>query len=68
MSLRDNDLDLLKMLGKSKKHIIPETNIAPENGWLEDDRFLLGGLPFGGLFNGFSWRFSVVQSVKNHRP
>ena len=21
---------------------LPETNIAPENGWLEDDRFLLG--------------------------
>ena len=21
---------------------LPETNVAPENGWLEDDRFLLG--------------------------
>ena len=24
---------------------LPETNIAPENGWLEDDRFLSGWLP-----------------------
>ena len=23
-------------------HTLPETNIAPENGWLEYDRFLLG--------------------------
>ena len=27
---------------------LPETNIAPENGWLEYDRFLLGP----GLFSG----------------
>ena len=27
---------------------LPETNIAPENGWLEDDPFLLGP----GLFSG----------------
>ena len=26
---------------------LPETNIAPENGWLEYDRFLLGP----GLFS-----------------
>ncbi len=32
----------------SLKH--PETNIAPENGWLEYDRFLLGP----GLFSGAS--------------
>ena len=29
---------------------LPETNIVPENGWLEYDRFLLGHL---GLFSGF---------------
>ena len=28
----------------------PETNIAPENGWLEDDRFLLGPSLFSGAF------------------
>ena len=28
-------------------HTLPETNISPENGWLEDDRFLLG---FGPIF------------------
>ncbi len=30
------------------KGTLPETNISPENGWLEDDRFLLGP----GLFSG----------------
>ena len=29
---------------------LPETNIAPENGWLEDDRFLLGPGLFSGAF------------------
>jgi len=30
-------------LPKGKNAItLPETNIVPENGWLEDDRFLLG--------------------------
>ena len=29
-------------------HTLPETNIAPENGWLEYDPFLLGF----GLFSG----------------
>ena len=27
---------------------LPETNISPENGWLEYDRFLLGFGPFSG--------------------
>ena len=27
---------------------LPETNLAPENGWLEDDPFLLGFGPFSG--------------------
>ena len=27
---------------------LPETNIAPENGWLEDDPFLLAVGPFSG--------------------
>ena len=31
-----------------KKHTLPETNIAPENGWLEYDRFLLGNPIFRG--------------------
>ena len=39
----------------SKNHTLPETNIAPENGCLEYDRFLLGRL---GLFSGaFAVRF-----------
>ena len=29
-------------------HTIPETNIAPENGWLEYDCFLLGWPIFSG--------------------
>ena len=29
-------------------HTLPETNMSPENGWLEDDRFLLGFGPFSG--------------------
>ena len=33
-----------------KKQTLPESNIfAPENGWLEDDCFLLGRLYFQGL-------------------
>ena len=31
-------------------YTLPETNIAPENVWLEDDHFLLGP----GLFSGAS--------------
>ncbi len=27
---------------------LPKTNVAPENGWLEDDPFLLGFSPFSG--------------------
>ena len=34
--------------GKKGSITLPETNIAPENGWLEYDRFLLGP----GLFSG----------------
>ena len=33
-----------------------ETNIAPENGWLEYDRFLLGP----GLFSGANCEFQGV--------
>ena len=32
------------------KHTLPETNIAPENGWLEYDPFLLGFGLFSGAF------------------
>ena len=31
------------------KVTLPETNIAPENGWLEYDRFLFGWLIFRGV-------------------
>ena len=32
-------------------YTLPETNIAPENGWLEYDRFLLAQ----GLLSGGNW-------------
>ena len=32
-------------------HTLPETTIAPENGWLEYDRFLLGFALFSGIYN-----------------
>ena len=38
----------LRSQDKACTHTLPETNIAPENGWLEYDRFLLGP----GLFSG----------------
>ena len=31
-----------------EKFTLPETNIVPENGWLEYDRFLLGWPSFRG--------------------
>ena len=40
-------------------YTLPETNMAPENGWLEYDRFLLGRL---GLFSGAKWLL-VLGSV-----
>ena len=42
-SLRPEDQWHRKNLLESLKIILTETKIAPENGWLEDDRFLLGG-------------------------
>ena len=33
-------------LVSQKKNTFPKTNIAPENGWLEYDRFLLGKVTF----------------------
>ena len=33
-----------KHFAKRKRVTLPETNIAPENGWLEDACFLFGGL------------------------
>ena len=38
----------LQQLPSTKVSTLPETNIAPANGWLEDNRFLLGP----GLFSG----------------
>ena len=32
----------------TKRDTLPETNIAPENGWLEDKPFFLGFGPFSG--------------------
>ena len=35
----------------SSSYTLPETNMAPENGWLEYDRFLLGpGLCSGAMY------------------
>ena len=33
---------------KNKSYTLPETNIAPKNGWLEDDPFPLGWPIFRG--------------------
>ena len=42
---------------------LPETNIAPENGWLEYDRFLLGP----GLFSGaFAVSFGPTSNFQSH--
>ena len=41
--------DSITMIVKNKT-TLPETNLAPENGWLEDDPFLLGpGLCSGAM-------------------
>ncbi len=40
--------EMPKIQTKRKRTTLPETNIAPENGWLEYDPFLLGP----GLFSG----------------
>ena len=48
---------------KWKNHTLPKTNsnIAPENRWLEDDPFLLGP----GIFSGYvSFRFRLPQKPK----
>ena len=41
-------------------HTLPETNseFAPENGWLEDDPFLLGWGLIAGLIKGNEWLIS----------
>ena len=55
-----------KVKSKKRRCTLPETNIfAPENGWLEYDRFLLGCL---GLFSGANWLFVLgsVPSSKNY--
>ena len=36
---------------------LPETNIAPENEWLEDDPFLLGNVSFReGIYTNSTYR------------
>ena len=42
---------------------LPETKMAPENGWLEYDRFLLGFGLFSGAFGPVSFRFRVQQLI-----
>ena len=47
---------------KAKPFTLPETNIAPESGWLESDRFLLGWPIFRGELLvsgsvGLSWHW-----------
>ena len=46
----------------------PETNIAPENGWLEDNPFLLGPGLFSGFFavsfrDGTFWLCNVTWKI-----
>ena len=40
-----------KCLKEIFQHTLPETNISPENEWLEYDRFLLGWVVFRGCVN-----------------
>ena len=43
--------NLVKLDGNGQTFTrLPKTNIASENGWLEDDRFLLGPGIFSGAF------------------
>ena len=46
-----------KLQGQTLKNTLPETNIAPENGWLEDD------VPFGArpIFRGELLNFGGVE-------
>ena len=51
LAILDHEIDRLYKLYIN--FTLPETNIVPENGWLEYDRFLLGP----GLFSGASCYF-----------
>ena len=39
----------MMLCNDGKTSTLPETNMAPENGWLEYDRFLLGWPIFRGF-------------------
>ncbi len=52
-----------KWLG-SPPFTLPETNIAPEKWWLEDDPFLLGF----GLFSGAMLNFGRVSCLVANQP
>ena len=57
-----NGFQLIHHLRYVKHQLItfPESNIAPENGWLGDDPFLLGRL---GLFSGAILVSEVVHRI-----
>ena len=65
-------IDHLKSWPFSPSHSGPETNIAPENGWLEYDHSLLEWLIFTGELLGFregktfihSWFLGVSDKLK----
>ena len=44
--------------------ILPETNISPDNGWLEDELFLLGWFP-GRCELAVSGRFNIIKTFKS---
>ena len=56
---------------KGLLYTLPETNVAPENGWLEDDPFLLGFGLFSGAFavsfrEGTSTRSTCTIRILRH--
>ena len=48
---------------------LPETNLVPKDGWLEDDPFLLGFGPFSGATVDFSellHQLRLVVYISHH--
>ncbi len=46
-----------------KGNTLPETNIAPENGWLEDEVS-----SWDGFLAGCSWQVSADDYLSTRRP
>ena len=53
-------------MDSSFKSTLPETNIAPENGWLEYDRFLFGRPIFRCYISFREGRFWMILNACTH--